>query len=79
MARTSIHDRLVAALLQRGETIVADARSTRYTVLTRTLRETGDPVRFYYIGKAGALRAGRSVADSRPVGADFRARLLDDA
>jgi hypothetical protein len=72
MARPTIHDRLVAALQRRGETIVADARSAKYTVLTR---KVGDGW-FYYVGPAGALRVGRTVADSRPVGAGFRARLL---
>ena len=59
MARITIHDRLVAALQHRGEAIIADARSTRYTVLTRTRRETGEQVGFYFVGRAGALRAGR--------------------
>lgn len=76
MAKTTIHDRLVAALQHRGEAIIADTRSTRYTVLTRTRRETGEQVGFYFVGRAGALRAGRTVAESRPVGADFRAKLL---
>lgn len=76
MARTTIHDRLVAALQHRGEAIIADARSTRYTVLTRTRRETGEQVGFYFVGRAGALRASRTVGESRPVGADFRAKLL---
>jgi hypothetical protein len=76
MARITIHDRLVAALQHRGEAIIADACSTRYTVLTRTRRETGEQVGFYFVGRAGALRAGRTVGESRPVGADFRAKLL---
>jgi len=59
-----------------AEAIIPDARSTRYTVLTRTRRETGEQVGFYFVGRAGALRAGRTVAESRPVGADFRAKLL---
>lgn len=78
MANATVHDRLVAALQRRGETVVSGSRSTRYTVLTRTRRETGERVGFYYVGKAGALRAGRTVADSHPVGADFRARLLGE-
>jgi hypothetical protein len=61
---------------RRAEAIIADARSTRYTVLTRTRRETGEQVGFYFVGRAGALRAGRTVGESRPVGADFRAKLL---
>lgn len=76
MARPTLHDRLVAALQHRGETIVADARSTRYTVLSRTRPGTGETAGFYFVGKAGALRAGRTVANSRPVNAEFRAKLL---
>lgn len=73
-ARTS-HDRLVAALTARGERIVEDARTTKYTVVTREAGKAG----FYYIGKAGALRAGRTVAESRPVAAALRARFLGEA
>ena len=75
MAKPTIHDRLVAALQRRGETIVTDARSTRYTVLTR---KGGDAI-FYYVGRAGALRVGRTVATCRPVNAAFRAQLLGEA
>lgn len=74
MATASLHDRLVAALQRRGETIVGDARSTRYTVLTR---KGGDG--FYYVGRAGALRAGRTVAGSIPVSGRLRAMLLGEA
>jgi len=77
MAKPTIHDRLVAALQRRGETIVTDARSRRYTVLTRHRQDTGDDTGFYYVGKAGALRVGHTVADCRPVNAAFRAQLLD--
>lgn len=76
MVKATIHDRLVAALKSRGETIVSDARSTRYTVLSRTRQGTGESVGFYFVDKAGALRAGRSVIDSRPVNAELRAKLL---
>lgn len=86
MPKTTIHDRLVAALLARGETIVADARSTKYTVLTHSEPPPGGffdaptPRRqlgFYYVGKAGALRVGRTVATSRPVNEAFRYALLN--
>lgn len=73
-ART-IHDRLVAALKARGGSVVEDARTTKYTVITREGGKAG----FYYIGKAGALRAGRTVAESRPVAAVLRAQLLGEA
>jgi hypothetical protein len=76
MPKLTIHDRIVAALQHRGEIIVADARSTRYTVLSRTRPGTGETAGYYFVGKAGALRAGRTVVDSRPVNAEFRAKLL---
>jgi hypothetical protein len=75
MAKTTMHDRLVAAFTARGESVVEDARTTKYTVLTREGGKAG----FYYIGKAGALRAGRTVAQSRPVAAILRAQLLGEA
>lgn len=76
MVKATIHDRLIAALQSHGETIVSNARSTRYTVLSRTRQGTSESVGFYFVGKAGALRAGRTVVDSRPVNAEFRAKLL---
>ena len=75
MQAKTIHDRLVAALTARGESVVEDARTTKYTVVTREAGKAG----FYYIGKAGALRAGRTVTESRPVAAALRARLLGEA
>lgn len=70
-----IHDRLVAALTARGESVVEDARTDKYMVVTREAGKAG----FYYIGKAGALRAGRTVAENRPVAAALRARSLSEA
>ena len=57
MVKATIHDRLIAALQSRGETIVSNARSTRYTVLSRTRQGTSESVGFYFVGKAGALGA----------------------
>jgi hypothetical protein len=74
----TIHDRLVAALRTRGDTMVPD-RSSRYTVFTRTCRETGQKIGFYFVGRAGALRVGRTVTESIPVPAAVRARLLGEA
>ncbi|MBX6324333.1 MAG: hypothetical protein IRY94_21180 [Rhodospirillaceae bacterium] len=71
--RQTLHDRLVAGLEVHGWRVVEDARSTKYTVLTRDGGRGG----FYYVGKAGALRVGRTVAESRPVPAALRARLLE--
>jgi len=74
----TIHDRLVAALTARSETLVP-GRSSKYTVLTRTSRETGQKIGFYFVGRAGALRVGRTVIDSIPVPATIRRRLLGKA
>jgi hypothetical protein len=74
----TIYDRLVAALTARGETLVP-GRSSKYTVLTRTSRETGQKIGFYFVGRAGALRVGRSMTESIPVPAAVRARLLGEA
>jgi hypothetical protein len=74
----TIHDRLVAALIARGETLVP-GRSSKYTVLTRTSRETGQKIGFYFVGRAGALRVGRTATESIPVPAAVRARLLGEA
>jgi hypothetical protein len=71
----TIHDRLVAALIARGESLVPK-RSTKYTVLTRTRRDTGESLGFYFVGRAGALRVGRTVTESIPVPATIRRRLL---
>jgi hypothetical protein len=72
MAHNTTHDRLVAALLATGERVIFNARTSRYTVITRKGGEEG----YYFIGKAGALRAGRTISKSRPVVAAFRAQLL---
>lgn len=59
MAKQTIRDQLIQALERRGETIVQTAKSTKFIVMTR---QAGG---FYYLGKAGALRVGRTVAESR--------------
>jgi hypothetical protein len=74
----TIHDRLVAALTARSETLVP-GRSSNYTVLTRTSHETGQKIGFYFVGRAGALRVGRTATESIPVPAAVRARLLREA
>jgi hypothetical protein len=73
----TIHDRLVAALTARGETLVP-GRSTKYTVLTRTKRDTGESLGFYFVGRAGALRIGRKVTESIPLSEMIKKRLLGE-
>jgi hypothetical protein len=71
----TIRDRLVAALTAQGETLVP-GRSSKYIVLTRTSRETGQKIGFYFVGRAGALRFGRTVTESIPVPVAIRRRIL---
>jgi hypothetical protein len=73
----TIHDRLVAALIARGESLVPK-RSTKYTALTRTKRDTGESLGFYFVGRAGALRVGRKVTESIPVSEGIKKRLLGE-
>jgi hypothetical protein len=73
----TIHDRLVAALIARGESLVPN-RSTKYTVLTRTRRDTGESLGFYFVGRAGALRVGRKVTESIPLSDAIKKRLLGE-
>jgi hypothetical protein len=66
----TIHDRLVEALIARGFEVVSYV-TRRYTVLTRS-----GVTFFFFVGRAGALRAGRTIRLSRPVPPTFKARLL---
>jgi len=52
-------EKLLAQLKKRGWSEVA-SRSSKYVVLTKA------GTAFYYVGKAGALRYGRTVAESYP-------------
>jgi hypothetical protein len=79
MAKKTLHDRIVAALLQRGEAITEDIDTRRYTVMTRTNRDAGTRDGFFFVGRSGALRTGYTVTKSRPVSEVWRTRLLYDA
>lgn len=57
----TIQTKLIASLKARGETIV-QSRSTKYIVFTRN-RYPGE---FFYVGKSGALRSGKTITDSYP-------------
>jgi hypothetical protein len=66
--------RLGGALVPlRGALPVPGHRSTRYVALKR--KDGG----FYYVGKAGALRIGDTVATSRPLADVAKRRLLAEA
>lgn len=78
-----LQQRFAAALEARGETLVK--KTARYLVYTRTAA-LGSPVSggrapkgFFYLGKAGSLRAGWTFAESRPVRPDLKAQLLAES
>jgi hypothetical protein len=74
VARRTLQQRLVEALMRlRGALPVPGHRSTRYVALKR--KDGG----FYYVGKAGALRIGDTVATSRPLADVAKRRLLAEA
>jgi hypothetical protein len=73
----TIHDRLVAALIARGESL-APKQSSKYTVLTRTKRDTGESLGFYFVGRAGALRVGRKASETIPISEATKKRLLGE-
>jgi len=55
-------DRIVAALVAKGAVEVRPSPSRKYACLTTI---TGrNPGEFYWVGKLGGLRVGRSVAHS---------------
>jgi hypothetical protein len=78
MAKKTLHDRLVDALVARGHPIDRDTRalaSRKYTRLFRKKDKDGKPT-YYFVGKAGALRFGRNATDSIALGDAFKEKLL---
>lgn len=76
MAKRTLQQRFVSALLARGETEVK--RTSRYVVLTDqlTTRSGPDNPFYFYVGRSGGLRQGRTVALSFPVSEKFKSSLL---
>jgi hypothetical protein len=68
----TIHDRFVEALVRRGAKLTPYA-TKRYTALS--CPSEGRPL-FYFVGKNGSLRLGRTITDSRSVPRSFQARLF---
>ena len=73
MAKQTIAQRLVAALETQGCVRVA-SRTCKYIVLTRPAK----PDYFYFVGKAGALRTGKTASNSISI-ENTKARLLREA
>ncbi len=63
----------VEALTKRGEKTVINSRSSRFTIFTRTGTD-----KYFYLGKAGALRTGPTIAKSIPVSDKFKKQLLEE-
>ena len=58
MARITLQQRLVDALVATGRGTLVESRSCKYVTLKRP--DGG----FYFVGKAGALRFGKTVSAS---------------
>lgn len=58
MPRRTIHDQLVDALVARGYRVATNSRTRRYTELVK------EGHRSFFVGRSGALRAGRTVSKS---------------
>jgi hypothetical protein len=72
MAKLTLQQRLVDALVVSGRGTPVESRSRKYLTLKRP--DGG----FYFVGKAGALRFGKTVADSMAAPDEFKKRLLDE-
>jgi hypothetical protein len=72
MPKLTLQQRLVDAQVATGRGTIVPSRSRRYVTLQRP---DGS---YFYVGKAGALRFGKSVTDSVAAPDDFRRRLLAD-
>jgi hypothetical protein len=67
-----LQQRLIEALIASGRGTPAESRSRKYVTLKRP---DGS---FYFVGKAGALRFGKTVTASIAAPEDFKRRLLEE-
>lgn len=70
MPKTTLQQRLVDALVATGRGTIVPSRSRKYITLERPDKS------FFYVGRNGALRFGRTVTDSVAAPEDFKQRLL---
>ena len=70
MARTTLQQRLIEALIAKARGTPVESHSRKYVTLKRP---DGS---FYFVGKAGALRFGNTVTASIAAPEDFKRRLL---
>jgi hypothetical protein len=72
MARITLQQRLIEALIATARGTLVESRSRKYVTLKRP---DGS---FYFVGKAGALRFGKTVTASIAAPDDFKRRLLEE-
>ena len=72
MARITLQQRLIEALIATGRGTRVESRSRKYVTLKRP---DGS---FYFVGPAGALRFGKTVTSSIAAPEDFKRRLLEE-
>ena len=72
MARITLQQRLVDALVATGRGTLVESRSRKYVTLKRP---DGS---FYFVGPAGALRFGNTLMASIAAPEDFKRRLLEE-
>jgi hypothetical protein len=70
MPKLTQQQRLIEALIESGRGTLVESRSRKYVTLKRP---DGS---FYFVGKAGALRFGKTVTASIATPDDFKRRLL---
>ena len=72
MPKFTQQQRLIEALIATGRGMPVESRSRKYITLKRP---DGS---FYFVGKAGALRFGKTVSASMAAPEDFKRRLLEE-
>jgi hypothetical protein len=76
MTKRTLRARLIEALETRGCKRV-EHRTTKYTVLEKLESMTGG--RFYFVGKSGSLRTGKTVSTSASLkGLPVYLKLLEE-
>ena len=70
MPKPTLQQRLIDAIVASGRGTLIESRSRKYITLKRP---DGS---FFYVGKAGALRFGKTVTDSMAAPDEFKQRLL---
>ena len=72
MSKLTLQQRLIEALIATARGTRVESRSRKYITLKRP---DGS---FYFVGKAGALRYGKTVSASIAAPEDFKRRLLEE-